>query len=157
MQGKKTEEEREVKLEIALDAFIGEDFIPSSDERIVFYTRISEIKSEKDMKGVLQSMEDGFGFVPNETKNLCLLAYLKNLAGQFGVTRIVANAVKCDLYLEKREDIIDPRLGGVIADFNGKISFESLAKVSFDKVLSVREKVEMLINLFEKAEGKVEN
>ena len=157
LQGKKTEEEREVKLEIALDAFIGEDFIPSSDERIVFYTRISEIKSEKDMKGVLQSMEDGFGFVPNETKNLCLLAYLKNLAGQFGVTRIVANAVKCDLYLEKREDIIDPRLGGVIADFNGKISFESLAKVSFDKVLSVREKVEMLINLFEKAEGKVEN
>ncbi len=155
LQGQKIKDAQEVKLEIAIDAFISQEYIPSSEERIVFYTKISEIKTLEEENDVLKALKDGYGEVPMETKNLCRLALLKNLATLFAVLKIRATATECVITLEKQEGIIDERLGKVISDFGGKLSFDALPKITFTKLLSIRSKVDNLINIFLCAKGKV--
>lgn len=144
IQGQSLEEKSSVKLEVTIDAFISEDYIPSSDERIVFYTKISEVKSKEECDEVLKSISDGFGAVPVETENLCLLALIKNLASTLGIEKVQVNSTRCNLILARREDILDPRLAAVMNEFGGKLSFDSLAKISFEKIMSVKDKLKNL-------------
>lgn len=151
LQGKQASVETEVKLEITLDAFISESYLPSSDERILMYTKISNIRNQDDMKDILTSLEDGFGVVPMEVRNLCNLAYLKNLAAQFNVARIRVNATTCVVTLNKSESIIPEALATELATFKGKLSFDVLPKLSFDFNGNIRAKVDKLISFFSAA------
>lgn len=153
IKGEKINKLSDVKLEISLSAFISEDYIEDNEQRIVYYTRISEISSEDDMKNLLESLEDGYGQIPQEVKNLCLLAYLRNLAGNFSVQKLRVNKYECIVFLEKKEEIIDPRLAGNLNEYNGKLTFDSSIKIKFDNNGGILDKVKMLIEFFEKARG----
>ena len=154
IQGNKLGNEANVKLEVTLDAFISESYISSSDERIVFYTKISEIKSLQERDEVLSSLVDAFGAVPVEVENLCMLALLRNLASEFGILKVQISPTKCALVIEKREDILDPRLAKVMNQFGGKLAFDSLAKLTFDKVMPVRDKVKSMVSLLIEAKNQ---
>ncbi len=147
IQGEKIEEKSSVKLEVTIDAYISENYISSSDERIVFYTKISEIKTLEERDDILRSLLDGFGEVPSEVENLCLLALIKNLAPIFGITRVQISSSKCSLTLEKREDIIDPKLAKAMNEFGGKLAFDSLAKINFEKIMSVKDKLKNIVSM----------
>ena len=151
LKGEKVKKKSDVKLEINLSAFISEDYISDSDQRVVNYSRISEISSREEMTMVIQSLEDGYGQVPQETVNLCKFAYLRNIAGDFGVKRIVINKLEHMIVLEKSENIVDERLAGEITEFGGKISFDNLVKIKFTNSLSVKERLENIIKFFESA------
>ena len=153
IKGEKINKLSDVKLEISLSAFISEDYIEDNEQRIVYYTRISEISSQDDMKNLLESLEDGYGQIPQEVKNLCLLAYLRNLAGNFSVQKLRVNKYECIVFLEKKEEIIDPRLAGNLNQYNGKLTFDSSIKIKFDNNGGILDKVKMLIEFFEKARG----
>lgn len=156
LRGEKIKKKSDVKLEINLSAFISEDYISESEQRIANYSRISEISSREEMKMQLQSMEDGYGAVPQETVNLCKFAYLRNIAGEFGVKRIVINKFDNMIVLEKTEKIVDERLAGVLSDFGGKIAFDSLVKIKFDLNQTIIEKLDKMIEFFENATEKQE-
>ncbi len=151
IKGEKSSTKNDVKMEVAIDAFIDEGFIKSSEERIAYYTKISELQSEQDMQEILQSLNDAFGFVPIEIKNLCKLAYLRNLAGNFMVNKIKINAGYCEVYLIKQENIIDEKLAKQISAFNGKLSFDTNIKISFNFDGNVTNKMENLIKFFQSA------
>lgn len=153
IKGEKINKLSDVKLEISLSAFISEDYIEDNEQRIVYYTRISEISSEDDMKNLLESLEDGYGQIPQEVKNLCLLAYLRNLSGNFSVQKLRVNKYECIVFLEKKEEIIDPRLAGNLNEYNGKLTFDSSIKIKFDNNGGILDKVKVLIEFFEKARG----
>ncbi len=154
LQGKKVDAENDVKLEISLDAYILEDYISSSDERILMYTKISNISSEEEENELLKSMEDGFGTVPQEVKNLCRLALLKNLAAKFGIIKVRINSTTCSLTLNKSEDIIPRSLANNLKEFGGVLSFDSLPKISFNMMANSQQKVDRMISLLLASEVK---
>ena len=151
VKGEKVNKTRDVKLEISLSAFISEDYIASDEQRIEYYTRISEISSREDLASITQSLKDGYGELPNEVLNLCKVAYLRNLAGHFDLTKIRVNKYETLVFLDKKEEIIEERLAKNMAQFSGKLVFDKDVKIRFDYSLSVAEKVDKLINFFEMA------
>ena len=152
IKGENVRRKSDVKLEIGLSAYISEDYIEDGEQRIIYYTRISEISSKEEMRELLVSLQDGFGDVPEEIETLCKFALLRNLAGQFGVKRIVINKLENMIYLEKRENIIDERLSKSLAEHGGKISFDSLVKIKFAVDKTVAERLNDMINFFLDAE-----
>lgn len=154
LQGKKTQNASEVKLEVALDAYVSEEYLPSSDERILLYTKISNISSRDDIDEILKSLEDGYGEVGEQIKNLCNLAYLKNLASSFNVKSIRINASTCKVTLNKSENIIAPQLASSLKEHGGVLSFDSLASINFDFLGSSAGKLNKLIAFFEDANTK---
>ena len=151
LKGEKIKKKSDVKLEINLSAFISEDYIAESDQRVVNYSRISELSSKEEMNLLIQSLEDGYGQVPQETLNLCKFAYLRNLAGEFGVKRIVINKFENMIVLEKSENIVDERLANLLNSFGGKIAFDNLVKIKFSNMLSIKENLDGMIKFFEMA------
>ncbi len=151
IKGEKVEVKSDVKLEISLSAFISEEYIQDDEQRIVYYTRISEISTHEELKNILQSLKDGYGQPPQEIVNLCHLAYLRNLAGNFGINKIRINKAEMVVFLDKKEEIIDPRLSKYLNDFSAKLAFDSTVKIKFDLNCTVASKVEKLICFFEKA------
>ena len=151
VKGEKVNKTRDVKLEISLSAFISEDYIASDEQRIEYYTRISEISSREDLASITQSLKDGYGELPDEVLNLCKVAYLRNLAGHFDLTKIRVNKYETLVFLDKKEEIIEERLAKNMAQFSGKLVFDKDVKIRFDYSLSVAEKVDKLINFFEMA------
>ncbi len=141
----------DVKLEINISAFISEDYIEDSDQRVVYYSRIGELQSMEELKEFINNLEDGFGEVPQETKNLCLLAYLRNLAGNFLVKKIVINKFDNIVYLDKTDKIIDENLVRFIDKFAGKLYFDNNIKVKFSFSGNISERLNKMIEFFENA------
>lgn len=145
LKGEKVEDKNDVKLEVAIDAFIDQNYISSSQERIVYYTRISEIENQSDKQSVLTSLQDAFGAVPQEIINLCSLAYLRNLAGRFMIEKIRINNGTSEIYLKKQEQIVDKPLAEKLSAFGGKLVYGNALKISFNFVGTVAKKLEKML------------
>lgn len=151
IKGEKLVKRSDVKLEVSLSAFISEDYIEDNEQRIAYYTQISELSTRSELKNILQSLEDGYGEVPEEVKNLCYLAYMRNLASEFSIQKIRINKYENVVFLDKKEEIIDKRLAGVLGDYKGKLTFDSNVKIKFEVNGNVLLMVKKMIGFFESA------
>ena len=151
LSGEKTHSEKEIKMELVLDAFISEEYIPSQEERIVFYNKISNISSKDAYEQVTTQLRESNGDLPVEVENLCKIAYLKNLASLFNVQKIKINSADCSVYFYKSEDIIDERLLNVGRFYDTYLKFESVPVLKVNAKGKVVDKVNLLIEMFENA------
>ncbi len=155
IKGEKKKERKDVKLNITLDAFIPEGYIPTSEERISYYVKISDVSKREDITSILDSLKQGFGQVPSETENLCHIAYLKNLAGEHNVESIKINRAECKIFLEKQEDIVEKVFVDLLDEFEATLKFEKLPVISFKTSGKVKNDITRLINFFEKAKNSL--
>ncbi len=151
LSGEKTHSEKEIKMELVLDAYISEEYIPSQEERIVFYNKISNIASRDAYEQVTAQLRESNGDLPIEVENLCKIAYLKNLASLFNVQKIKINNTDCSVYFYKSEDIIDERLSNVGKFYDTYLKFENVPVLKVNAKGKVVDKVNLLIEMFENA------
>lgn len=151
LSGEKTQSEKEIKMELVLDAYISEEYIPSQEERIVFYNKISNIASKDAYEQVTAQLRESNGDLPVEVENLCKIAYLKNLASLFNVQKIKINNTDCSVYFYKSEDIIDERLSNVGKFYDTYLKFENVPVLKVNAKGKVVDKVNLLIEMFENA------
>ncbi len=149
--GQKSADEKEIKMELTLDAYLSEDYITSQDERIIFYDKIAKISNEDELKTVLKELEVFGGVVPEEAKNLCKIAYLKNMASAFNVKRIKINERDCQVDFYKSKEIIDKRLSKTIGFYDACLKFEDVAILKVNAKGKVIDKLNLLIEIFSKA------
>ena len=153
MSGKSEVGEKEIKMELSLDAFIGEDYISSQEERIVFYNKISQVSSMEEYRSVTENLVESYGDMPAEVENLCKIAYLKNLAKSFNVCKIRVNAKDCLVYFYKSEQIIDERLSKAVKFYDTCLKFEDLPILSVNNSGKTIDKLDTLIEIFSNAAG----
>jgi len=146
IRGEKVKLKNDVKLEVSLSAYISEDYINDSEQRMVYYAKIGEISSQEDIDDILTSLNDGYGQVPEEISNLCMLAYMRNLASNFNIDRIRINKEDCMIVLKKQEEIIEQSLSNNLQKHNCKLTFDSQVKIKFENAGSVRDKVKSVIS-----------
>ena len=151
LSGEKTHSEKEIKMELVLDAYISEEYIPSQEERIVFYNKISNIASRDAYEQVTAQLRESNGDLPVEVENLCKIAYLKNLASLFNVQKIKINNTDCSVYFYKSEDIIDERLSKVGKFYDTYLKFENVPVLKVNAKGKVVDKVNLLTEMFENA------
>ena len=151
LNGGEVKENKEIKIEMPLDAYIAEDYVTSQEERIVFYDKISKISSSEERNEVLKELALSNGDVPKETKNLANVALLKNLAQNFNVKLIRINTKECLVYFYKSEEIIDKRLSKMGEFYPFSLKFEELPILKLQTDENVENKMKTLIKMFERA------
>lgn len=90
-----------VELDIRVDAFIPEDFVPSNSARMDAYKEIAEITDEKGEEELKNRLIDAYGEIPNQTKNLFNIALIKRFAGKIGVKKVLV--LKDEVSLEFKD------------------------------------------------------
>lgn len=148
LSGKKTSAQKEIRMELLLDAYLSDDYISSQEERIIFYDKISKISDKQDFDEVLSELHEGYGDPPTEAKNLCKIAFLKNLAAEFNVQKIKINNSDTMIYFYKSEQIIDERLSKIGKFYDACLKFEEVPILKLSIKGKVEERVEKLIEMF---------
>lgn len=153
LQGKVKRETKPVKIELPVDAFIPENYVTVSEERIAYYVKISECSSRDDVRSVLQSLSEGFGDVPQSVVNLTKIALIKNLSEQFNIKTVKFDRdIKIELY--KEENVVDARLVAVLAKFGASLRFENLPIIKIIKDRPLVKELDVLIEFLESAKSE---
>ena len=78
----------DTKVEIKIDAFLPDDYVPGDVQRMEIYKRISLLRTREDREDILEELIDRFGDVPEPVVNLVDIAHLRALCGDMGILRV---------------------------------------------------------------------
>ncbi len=84
--GKKTEEAVKATVEMKIDAYISDEYIPNEAVKFATYRRISDITDKEGMLDMRDELNDRFGKLPQSVENLLDIAYIRNVAGAVGIS-----------------------------------------------------------------------
>ena len=99
------EEEKEEKtytadcsIESDLEILFPATYVPQESERILLYQELDNMEREEDVQAFCRRLEDRFGKIPQEAKELILVVSLRRLAKSLGIEKIVLKQSKMLLY-----------------------------------------------------------
>ncbi len=88
LRGEKVEEDFNPILNLRMSAFIPEDYIENSTQRLSFYKRFASLKEKVDLVSLREEMIDRYGHIPDQAENLLRIIEIKLLARATMVSRI---------------------------------------------------------------------
>jgi transcription-repair coupling factor (superfamily II helicase) len=100
-KGEEPKEERQVTVNLLVDAFLPENYIVNEEQKLEIYKRIAAIDSAADVEEVRGELLDRFGEIPLPAQNLLRVALIRSVAarldlveltGSGGTLRIVPDA-----------------------------------------------------------------
>ncbi|MGM0413861.1 MAG: transcription-repair coupling factor [Bacillota bacterium] len=115
--------EPEIKLDI--NAFIPDDYINSSNQKIEFYHRIKKAKSEKEHSEILDELIDRFGDIPEPLLNLVYINNLKSSAAKLSIIKIIEKNNSINFVFKDKNSINTDAILKLINDYPRKININS--------------------------------
>jgi transcription-repair coupling factor (superfamily II helicase) len=96
LKGEEVEEELESRINLAVAAYLPDDYVPDSSQKVALYKKIAQISSDEENADMIRELEDRYGKPPSPVRRLLAIAEIKRLAQKLGVDEIVSsdNAVK---------------------------------------------------------------
>ncbi len=88
LQGEKLEEDNDIQLNLAVDAYISSDYVESENARLKLYRQIGDLSSEEERDELLARLEESYGTAPDSMVNLLDIGIIKNLAKKIGIVKI---------------------------------------------------------------------
>lgn len=118
LKGEKVEEKIDVVIKVKLDAFIPEEYIASSENRMLAYRRISELSGVEEARNLMSELKSSYGAVPEATQNLLFISLIRQLAGR-------ARAIEVDsaddcvrlIFADKSKIMDDPSIAEAVFKF----------------------------------------
>lgn len=157
LRGQKRKEVKEIKLDIAVDAYVSSEFVKEESERIAIYSKISELFTVEQFENLKSELESSIGELLKETINLMKIGLLKNLAQDNYVQRVVMNDKECKFVLYKQEKIVTDEIAAALKEFRNETSlqFEKDPIINFKLSMNSDEKLDFLIKFlsFKKSEN----
>jgi transcription-repair coupling factor (superfamily II helicase) len=74
VEERKGEEKPELAIELKMDAFLPSDYIPDQEQKLVLYRRIISLNSLEEAEDLKREIEDRYGKLPREGRNLLTIA-----------------------------------------------------------------------------------
>ncbi len=98
-QGSTAEREikREAVIDVKLDAFVPNGYIPQVSQKIAVYQQLAAARSLREVGEIVASVRDRFGPLPEPLENLVAITELRAIAIRKGVTRVVIDEQRLTL------------------------------------------------------------
>ncbi|MCQ4036022.1 transcription-repair coupling factor [Kaistella montana] len=80
---------KEVNIDTDLELMLPDFYVQSIEERLSLYQKLAEIQNKEDLKKFENELEDRFGKLPAEARNLLKSVELKWIAAEIGFDKIV--------------------------------------------------------------------
>ncbi|MDF2548338.1 MAG: mfd [Anaerosolibacter sp.] len=89
MKGEEVTRAVETTIEISVNAFIPEAYIPNENHKLEVYKKIASLRGKQDALDIEEEIEDRFGEIPGSVQNLISISYIKSMAQQLGMISII--------------------------------------------------------------------
>jgi transcription-repair coupling factor (superfamily II helicase) len=94
---KALDEQREAVIDVKIDAFIPNDYIPQVSQKIAVYQQLAKARSVEEVDAIADGVRDRFGNFPHPLDNLVELTKLRAIALRKHVTRVVVDEKRLSL------------------------------------------------------------
>ena len=81
-------------IDIKIDAYISEDYIPDLKQRVLIYKKLAEIKDLEGLERAKEELRDRYGIYPREVRNLLEIIYLKIFLRKLGISSLMIKEKK---------------------------------------------------------------
>ncbi|HAJ78093.1 MAG TPA: transcription-repair coupling factor [Clostridiales bacterium] len=153
IKGQKQKEYKDIKLDVATNCYIPENYIESSENRFRIYNNLKQINSSQQLNKVLNEIETLFGKVPEEIENLAYVALLRNLAREFEVKKINIDKERCQAEFYDKTTMLNKNIYNSLKQLQIKVYYSDTGSIMnfMLREYSIRKKLRLLCEVFEKA------
>ncbi|MCK4259952.1 MAG: transcription-repair coupling factor [Halanaerobiales bacterium] len=130
LQGKVLEDSHLPSIEIKLDAYIPEEYIPDSRQKIEIYKKIADIKNIDDMEELIDELIDRFGDLPQAVDNLVQISGLKFLAQKLNIEEIKSKNEQVTIQFRNSDKLDPERIMELVRRFRHQIKVRNAEKPS---------------------------
>ncbi len=93
----------ECQLETNLQAHLPESYVPTSSERMLLYRELDQMEQDQQIEAFCTRLEDRFGPMPQEARDLCQMIRLRRMGKELGAERLVLKNHQMRLYFVQSE------------------------------------------------------
>ena len=153
-KGEKVEEEIETQMKVSFDAYLPEDYVLASEQRMIAYKNIASISSKQEKEMVAADLEAKLGKLPEPVVNLLEIAYAKSLASKLKIAEILCTDMQIYMQFLNKEDIIgSANITEAVYKFNKVASLEinSSPKIKLASLGNSKSNFNLLVQFLEYA------
>ena len=123
IKGEPIQEKLEPDIQISINAYLPETYIPDIDQRLLVYRRLAKITGLAELSDYKKEMIDRFGKLPDEAAILLLKIMLKVLCVTAGVKRLDLNGAQLHLRFSEAHQKNPFGIVDMITSGNGQFEF----------------------------------
>ena len=91
VKGEPIEEEIDVEINLAVNAYIPNSYIPEEIDKIEMYKKIASIENKEDMEEIREEIVDRFSDLPRSVETLLYIAYIKSMCKKLKIEKVIQN------------------------------------------------------------------
>lgn len=138
------EPEKECLINLKINAYVPDSYIPSSAQRITCYRKIASIKTEQDMLDVTDELIDRYGDIPKSVYGLIQVALLRKKAEKSGIEKIVQSGDSLLFYTAKPDlegvSVCSEKMGNRVSlNLSGQVNVKVRLKEGQEAVQGIEE------------------
>ena len=153
LKGGTEEEIYTTVMDLNVDAYIPNSYIPNEYQKLDIYKRIAGIEDEEEMDDMLEELIDRFGDVPRKVQQLLQIAGLKALAHSAYVTAVEQKGEEFRFTMYEKAKVNPQKIPPLIQSYRGNLVFKAEAVpyfVYYKKGRNKKEKDETVLELVKK-------
>ncbi len=126
LKGELEEEETYVTtLDLNMDAYIPDSYIPNEYQKLDIYKRIAAIENEEEKDDMAEELIDRFGDIPKKVEKLLDVAGLKAAAHNVYVTSVEQKGDTYFFNMYEKAKIQTSKIPGLLEEFRGELSIKT--------------------------------
>ncbi|MGZ4133934.1 MAG: transcription-repair coupling factor [Tumebacillaceae bacterium] len=132
LKGEKPEKLPDPLVELAVDAYLPTEYISDSMQKIEIYKKFVGARTLEEVSDLEEEVEDRFGDIPEEVRNLLTVSRIKSYAIQYGFTEIKQNnqgEVVLKLHETRNRDIDGEKLFALTKDFPNRMKLTAQQQI----------------------------
>lgn len=153
LKGEMEEDIYTTTMDLNIDAYIPESYIPNEYQKLDVYKRIASIENEEEMDDMIEELIDRFGDIPKKVQQLLNIAGLKALAHSSYVTAVEQKGDSYQFTMYEKARVQPQRIPGLLKAYNGSLIFKAETPPYFlyqKKGYNKKEKDENVLELVKK-------
>jgi transcription-repair coupling factor (superfamily II helicase) len=125
LKGEMEEDVYTTTMDLNIDAYIPEAYIPNEYQKLDIYKRIASIENEEEMDDMIEELIDRFGDIPRKVQQLLNVAGLKALAHSAYVTAVEQKGDSYQFMMYEKAKVQPQKIPGLLKAYNGSLLFKA--------------------------------
>ena len=129
LRGEKVEETMETRINLPVEAYLPDSYVPDSRQKVSIYKKIAGLKDREALNELREELKDRYGAIPEPAEMLLEVANIKQLSQHLGITTIVAGKEQVKVTFDERKPRINVKKFVEIVHQNKNLQLEPPAQL----------------------------
>lgn len=125
LKGEMEEDIYTTAMDLNIDAYIPESYIPNEYQKLDIYKRIASIENEEEMDDMVEELIDRFGDIPRKVQQLLNIAGLKALAHEAYVTAVEQKDSAYRFTMYEKAKVQPEKIPGLLKAYGENLTFRA--------------------------------